>query len=121
MPGDGRERPNGAVGVGAAVDGISQAHRAFFAAGSLTPADRRWAADLLSAESVLEAFSAISLTKELTVTFNYQHVENWASTRIVALPTSSPHACTLVFQRGRVSLHPPSAPPPRHQPGTWRY
>ena len=57
--GDGRERPNGAAGVGSAVNGISQAHRAFFAAGSLTPADRRWATGLLSAESVLEAFSAV--------------------------------------------------------------
>ncbi len=69
-------RPNDTVGVGAAVNGITPAHRAFFAAGGLGLLIGDGRLTRYAPESAFEAFYAMSLTKAMTVTFDYQHVEN---------------------------------------------
>jgi high affinity Mn2+ porin len=69
-------RPNDTVGIGAAVNGITPAHRAFFAVGGLGLLIGDGRLTRYSPESAFEAFYAVSVTKAMTVTFDYQHVEN---------------------------------------------
>ncbi|MBP2494065.1 high affinity Mn2+ porin [Methylobacterium sp. PvP062] len=69
-------RPNDTVGIGAAVNGITPAHRAFFAVGGLGLLIGDGRLTRYAPESAFEAFYAVSLTKAMTVTFDYQHVEN---------------------------------------------
>ncbi|WHQ70508.1 carbohydrate porin [Methylorubrum extorquens] len=69
-------RPNDTVGVGAAVNGITRAHQAFFAVGGLGLLIGDGRLTRYAPESAFETFYAVSLTKAMTVTFDYQHVEN---------------------------------------------
>ncbi|KAB1072559.1 outer membrane beta-barrel protein [Methylobacterium soli] len=69
-------RPNDTVGVGAAVNGITRAHQAFFDVGGLGLLIGDGRLTRYAPESAFEAFYAVSLTKAMTVTFDYQHVEN---------------------------------------------
>ncbi|WP_373622474.1 carbohydrate porin [Methylobacterium sp. OAE515] len=69
-------RPNDTVGIGVAVNGITPAHRAFFAVGGLGLLIGDGRLTRYAPESAFEAFYAVSLTKAMTVTFDYQHVEN---------------------------------------------
>ena len=71
-------RPLDTVGVGAAVNSISEAHRAFFAVGGLGLLIGDGRLTHYAPESVFEAFYAVSMTETMTVTFDYQHVENRA-------------------------------------------
>ncbi|KNY24496.1 hypothetical protein AKJ13_00540 [Methylobacterium sp. ARG-1] len=64
------------MGVGAAVNGITPAHRAFFSAGGLGLLIGDGRLTRYAPESAFETFYAVSLTKAMTVTFDYQHVEN---------------------------------------------
>ncbi|TGE00993.1 carbohydrate porin [Methylobacterium nonmethylotrophicum] len=74
------ERPSDTVGVGAAINGLSPAHRAFFANGGLglLIGDGRLN---YAPERAFEAYYAMSLTKAVTVSFDYQLVVNPAYNR----------------------------------------
>lgn len=69
-------RPDDTIGVGAAVNEITAAHRAFFAVGGLGLLIGDGRLPRYAPEAAFEAFYAHSLTKAMTVTFDYQHVEN---------------------------------------------
>ncbi|MCJ2044597.1 carbohydrate porin [Methylobacterium sp. J-078] len=73
-------RPADTVGLGTSLNGISPSHRAFFANGGigLLIGDGRLN---YAPERAIEAYYALSLGKALTVSFNYQHVENPAYNR----------------------------------------
>ncbi|GJD68766.1 hypothetical protein MMMDOFMJ_1690 [Methylobacterium gnaphalii] len=73
-------RPSDTLGLGASVNQLSPSHRAFFAAGGfgLLIGDGQLN---YAPERAIEAYYAISLTKSLTVSFDYQHVENPAYNR----------------------------------------
>lgn len=68
------------VGLGTSRNEISPSHRAFFATGGLglLIGDGRLN---YAPERAVEAFYALGLTKAVTMTFNYQHVENPAYNR----------------------------------------
>ena len=73
-------RPDDTVGIGAARNELSASHRAFFARGGLglLIGDGRLT---YAPEQALEAYYALSLTAAVTVSLNYQHVENPAYNR----------------------------------------
>ncbi|MGU3539194.1 carbohydrate porin [Methylobacterium sp. A54F] len=73
-------RPNDTVGIGASRNGISPAHRAFFANGGLglLIGDGRLN---YGAEQAVETYYALNLTRFVTMTFDYQHVTNPAYNR----------------------------------------
>ena len=73
-------RPDDTVGIGAAINNLSRSHRDFFANGGLglVIGDGRLS---YSAERAAEAFYALSLTKALTVSADYQLVANPAYNR----------------------------------------
>ena len=68
-------RPGDTVGLGTSQNGISPSHRAFFANGGigLLIGDGRLN---YAPERAIEAYYALALNKTLTVSFNYQHIEN---------------------------------------------
>ncbi|MET0257900.1 MAG: carbohydrate porin [Methylobacterium sp.] len=73
-------RPADTVGLGTSMNELSPAHRAFFAAGGLglLIGDGRLN---YAPERAIEAYYAMSLTKSVTMSFDYQHVENPAYNR----------------------------------------
>lgn len=73
-------RPADTVGLGTSLNGISPSHRAFFANGGigLLIGDGRLN---YAPERAIEAYYALSLGNALTVSFNYQHIENPAYNR----------------------------------------
>ena len=68
-------RSGDTVGLGATMNGLTEAHRAYFAAGGLglLIGDGRLN---YAPERALEAYYAIGLTKTVTLTFDYQRVIN---------------------------------------------
>ncbi|KAB1073852.1 outer membrane beta-barrel protein [Methylobacterium soli] len=68
-------RPGDTVGLGTTLNGLSPAHRAYFANGGLglLIGDGRLN---YAPERAVEAYYALGLTKALTVSFNYQYVVN---------------------------------------------
>lgn len=74
------DRPTDTVGLGTSMNEISPSHRAFFANGGigLLIGDGRLN---YAPERALEAYYALSLSKTLTVSFNYQLVVNPAYNR----------------------------------------
>ncbi|KAB1070145.1 carbohydrate porin [Methylobacterium planeticum] len=68
-------RPGDTVGLGATLNGLSPAHRAYFANGGLglLIGDGRLN---YAPERAVEAYYALSLTKAVTVSLNYQYVAN---------------------------------------------
>ncbi|MDP4022776.1 carbohydrate porin [Methylobacterium sp. NEAU 140] len=68
-------RPRDTVGIGAAMNGLSPSHRAAFAAGyyGLLVGDGRLN---YGTERAVETYYALGLTKFLTLTFDYQFVDN---------------------------------------------
>lgn len=74
------ERPADTVGIGAAINGLSPTHRAFFANGGLglLIGDGRLN---YAPERAFETYYALSLTKAVTVSLNYQLVVNPAYNR----------------------------------------
>ena len=73
-------RPADTFGIGTSRNGISPSHRAFFANGGigLLIGDGRLT---YAPERAFETYYALSLGKALTVSFNYQHIENPAYNR----------------------------------------
>ncbi|MGY2046889.1 carbohydrate porin [Methylobacterium sp. JK268] len=69
------DRPTDTIGIGAAMNAISPSHRAFFANGGvgLVIGDGRLN---YASERAVEVYYALSLAKAITVSFDYQHVEN---------------------------------------------
>ena len=69
------ERPDDTVGVGAAINGISRSHRDFFANGGLglVVGDGRLR---YGPETILESFYAITLTKTVALSLDYQFLAN---------------------------------------------
>jgi high affinity Mn2+ porin len=74
-------RPGDTIGVGAAVNAITRTHQAFFAVGGLGLLIGDGRPTRYAPERALEAFYAVSLTKAMTVTFDYQHVASPAYNR----------------------------------------
>ncbi len=74
------DRPSDTLGIGAAINGLSPSHRAFFAHGGLglLIGDGRLN---YAPERAVETYYALSLTKAVTVSFNYQLVVNPAYNR----------------------------------------
>lgn len=74
------DRPTDTVGLGATINGLTPAHRAYFAAGGLglLIGDGRLN---YAPERALEAYYALGLTKTVTLTFDYQLVVNPAYNR----------------------------------------
>lgn len=68
-------RPDDTIGIGAAVNALSRDHRDFLAAGGLGPliGDGRLN---YREESIIEAYYALALTKHVTLTADYQFVQN---------------------------------------------
>jgi len=73
-------RPMDTVGIGAARNGLSPSHRAFFASGGfgLLIGDGRLT---YAPERAVEVYYALNLTRAVTVSLDYQHVENPAYNR----------------------------------------
>jgi high affinity Mn2+ porin len=73
-------RPGDTVGLGTSMNTISPSHRAFFANGGvgLLIGDGRLN---YAPERAVEAYYAFALSKSLTLSVNYQHVENPAYNR----------------------------------------
>lgn len=73
-------RPSDTVGLGTSMNTISPSHRAFFANGGvgLLIGDGRLN---YAPERAVEAYYAFALSKSLTLSVNYQHVENPAYNR----------------------------------------
>lgn len=73
-------RPQDTVGLGGSMNGLSPSHRAFFANGGLglLIGDGRLN---YAPERAVEAYYALNLTNLVTVSLNYQHVENPAYNR----------------------------------------
>ena len=69
------DRPDDTIGIGAAMNGLSPSHRAAFAAGyfGLLIGDGRLN---YGTERALETYYALNLTKFVTLTFDYQFVDN---------------------------------------------
>jgi len=69
------DRPDDTVGIGAAMNGLSPSHRAAFAAGylGLLVGDGRLN---YGTERALETYYALNLTKFVTLTFDYQFIDN---------------------------------------------
>jgi high affinity Mn2+ porin len=69
------DRPDDTVGIGAAMNGLSPSHRAAFAAGyyGLLIGDGRLN---YGTERALETYYALNLTKFVTLTFDYQFIDN---------------------------------------------
>ena len=74
-------RPQDTVGVGAAANRISSAHRAYFANGGLGLLIGDGRLDNYAPERAVEVYYALNLTKAVTMTFDYQHIENPAYNR----------------------------------------
>ncbi len=74
------ERPGDTLGIGGAINGLSPSHRAYFANGGLglLIGDGRLN---YGTERAFETYYALSLTKAVTVSFNYQLVVNPAYNR----------------------------------------
>lgn len=74
------ERPSDTVGIGGAINGLSPSHRAYFANGGLglLIGDGRLN---YGTERAFETYYALSLTKAVTMSFNYQLVVNPAYNR----------------------------------------
>ena len=68
-------RPNDTLGLGGAINGLSQAHRDFLAAGGLGLLIGDGALNYRP-EEIIEAYYAISLAKWATMTFDYQFINN---------------------------------------------
>ena len=73
-------RPQDTIGLGTSRNGLSPAHLAFFANGGLglLIGDGRLN---YAPERAVEAYYALNLTRAVTVSFDYQHVENPAYNR----------------------------------------
>ena len=73
-------RPADTIGIGTSMNQLSPSHRAFFANGGfgLLIGDGRLT---YAPERAIEAYYALNLTKAVTVSFDYQHVENPAYNR----------------------------------------
>ena len=73
-------RPQDTVGVGAVLNALSPSHRAYFAIGGLGlvigDGQLRYAT-----ERSFESYYAVGVTKAVTITFDYQHVDNPAYNR----------------------------------------
>lgn len=68
-------RPNDTIGIGGAVNGLSAAHRDFLAAGGLGLLIGDGALNY-SPERIFESYYAYSVTKNLTLTADYQFITN---------------------------------------------
>jgi len=68
-------RPNDVIGIGGAINGISQDYRDFLAAGGLGVLVGDGALNYRR-ERVLEAYYAYALTKAITLTGDYQFITN---------------------------------------------
>jgi high affinity Mn2+ porin len=66
-------RPNDTIGLGGAINGLSDAHRAFLAAGGLGLLIGDGALNYRE-EKIFEPYYAVSLAKWATLTFDYQFV-----------------------------------------------
>jgi high affinity Mn2+ porin len=68
-------RPNDVVGIGAALNGLSKDHRDFLAAGGLgiLVGDGRLN---YAQEKVLESYYALGVSKDMSLTFDYQLLSN---------------------------------------------
>lgn len=80
LKGSAWDRPADTVGIGGAINGLSAAHRAYFANGGLglLIGDGRLN---YAPERALETYYAMSLTKSVTLSVNYQFVVNPAYNR----------------------------------------
>ncbi|KQQ30675.1 porin [Methylobacterium sp. Leaf123] len=74
-------RPQDTVGVGAAANRISSSHRAYFANGGLGLLIGDGRLDNYAPERAVEVYYAMNLTKAVTMSFDYQHIENPAYNR----------------------------------------
>ncbi|MEH3118595.1 MAG: carbohydrate porin [Methylorubrum populi] len=74
-------RPQDAIGLGAAANRISPSHRAYFANGGLGLLIGDGRLDRYAPERAVEVYYALNLTKAVTMSFDYQHVENPAYNR----------------------------------------
>lgn len=74
------DRPDDTIGLGTTANGLSPSHRAAFAAGAygLLIGDGRLS---YGTERAVEAYYALNLTKFVTLTFDYQFVDNPAYNR----------------------------------------
>lgn len=69
-------RPNDTIGVGGAINGLSAAHRAYLAAGGLGLLIGDGQLPNYRPEQILETYYAYSVSKNLTVTADYQLIAN---------------------------------------------
>ena len=74
-------RPQDTIGLGAAANRISPSHRAYFANGGLGLLIGDGRLDRYAPERAVEVYYALNLTKAVTMSFDYQHVENPAYNR----------------------------------------
>ncbi|CAO4137789.1 carbohydrate porin [Methylorubrum aminovorans] len=74
-------RPQDTIGLGASANRISPSHRAYFANGGLGLLIGDGRLDNYAPERAVEVYYALNLTKAVTMTFDYQHVENPAYNR----------------------------------------
>lgn len=74
-------RPQDTIGLGAAANSISPSHRAYFANGGLGLLIGDGRLDRYAPERAVEVYYALNLTKAVTMSFDYQHVENPAYNR----------------------------------------
>ncbi|MEN3209137.1 carbohydrate porin [Methylorubrum populi] len=74
-------RPQDTIGLGAAANRISPSHRAYFANGGLGLLIGDGRLDRYAPERAVEVYYALNLTKAVTMSFDYQHVENPAYDR----------------------------------------
>ncbi len=91
------DRPDDTVGLGAAMNGLSPSHRAAFANGyyGLLIGDGQLR---YGTERAIETYYALNLTKFVTLTFDYQFIDNPAYNRDRGRRTSSPRGCTRIFE-----------------------
>jgi high affinity Mn2+ porin len=68
-------RPNDTIGLGAAINGLSGAHRDFLAAGGLGLLIGDGALNY-SPEEIIESYYAYNIAKGATLTFDYQFINN---------------------------------------------
>ncbi len=68
-------RPNDTIGIGGALNSLSKGHRDYLAAGGLSIliGDGRLN---YRQEHILETYYALALAKDVTLTFDYQHIAN---------------------------------------------
>ncbi|ACB80135.1 Carbohydrate-selective porin OprB [Methylorubrum populi BJ001] len=74
-------RPQDTIGFGAAANRVSPSHRAYFANGGLGLLIGDGRLDRYAPERAVEVYYALNLTKAVTMSFDYQHVENPAYNR----------------------------------------